>query len=68
MNKQRNACLDAAEKLGNDYPDRATLVIQIHNNPHPTRGFSYAWDNLPQPYQRKMRLALLRVLKLLEAE
>ena len=68
MKKPRNACLAAAKQLAEDYPDRAALVVQIHLNPHPSRGFNTAWENLPKRYQRKMRLALLYVLKRLEAE
>ena len=68
MKKPRNACLAAAKQLAHDYPHRATLVVQIHLNTHPTRGFNTAWENLPKRYQRKMRLTLLYVLKRLEAE
>jgi hypothetical protein len=67
MKKPRNACLAAAEQLTRDNRERATLVVQIHRDPHPSRGFHYAWDNLPKCYRRKMRLGLLHVLKALEA-
>ncbi len=66
MKKRRNACLVAAEQLSREFPKRATLVVQIHLNPHPNRGRNAAWVNLPKRYQRKMRLALLRVLKWLD--
>jgi hypothetical protein len=63
MKKRRNACLIAAEQLAREFPKRATLIVQIHLNPHPSRGRNFAWVNLPKRYQRKMRLTLLRVLK-----
>jgi len=68
MKKRRNASAVAAEQLSREYPKRATLVVQIHHNPHPTRGINYAWVNLPERYRRKMRLELLRVLKALDAD
>lgn len=67
MKKRRNACLVAAEQLAREYPKRATLVVQIHLNLHPTRGFNSAWVNLPKRYRRKMRITLLRVLKGLDS-
>lgn len=66
MKKKRNACLVAAEQLAREYPERATLVVQIHLNSHPTSGFNIEWANLPKRYQRKMRLTLLRALKALD--
>lgn len=66
MKNRRNPALVAAEQLSRDYPKRATLVVQIHLNPHPSRGVNFAWVNLPKRYQRKMRLELLRVLKHLD--
>jgi hypothetical protein len=68
MKKQRNASAVAAEQLSKEFPKRATLVVQIHHNPHPTRGINYAWENLPRRYQSKMRLELLRVLKALDTD
>jgi hypothetical protein len=68
MKKRRNACRVAAEQLKREYPKRATLVVQIHLNPHPIRGLSTAWANLPKRYRRKMRLTLLWVLKQLDTD
>jgi hypothetical protein len=63
MKKRRNASAVAAEQLSREYPERATLVVQIHHNPHPARGVNYAWVNLPEGYRARCGWSFFACLK-----